>query len=504
MPPILRELLKRYRRFTKSQSEVIDYFCGINNVGVVYLLREIMAMPKANVGKSQKKIEKDVFQALMQTNHNTYEHSMARSKMKYSKNRELICGLMMISRFRQLEIEDTRSDSVSREYVRQVVKCLSFFEFAKKDELLSKLIPTFLRDYGIISWEQYPMAFLSVVALTNFKEGIVNFDKLHTSSQECIRRAIDRVSIPYDKLVPKEMNPDYKCFRNKPMVKLSDKEYFISNVGFTIGKIYDSLYFQFLEYYVNEGGNGKKFLQHFTTTFSEGELLAETLKKVCTSKCEVMLDDPACRRIDIKAPSPPDFYVRSGNTVILFELKDIKMKAWTREYGTVEDYARFFYEHLVDDGKRKVGVGQLLSQVERIRANKYSWDKGCPQDVRIYPVIVLADYRQTASGLKNLLDVWMREEAAMRHISLDNVCSVILMDLATLMVYAENFRQEGFVRYFDDYYSKARFDKNSISRENILANATMSFSDYINHQQCYGMKKWATEIVECLKKAELS
>ena len=97
----------------------------------------------------------------------------------------------------------------------------------------------------------------------------------------------------------------------------------------------------------------------------------------------------------------------------------------------------------------------------------------------------------------------MREEAAKEQVSLDNVGSVILMDLATLMVYAENFERHGFVTYFDDYYTRSEFKENGITGEDALTNATMSFSDYINHQQCYGMKKWSEDFLECLKKAEL-
>lgn len=499
----IQEVLTRYRKFKKGQNPFISYFCGISNVGVVYLLREIMSMTENKVQKSRKSLEKDVFKALLQTNFHNYEHGSINGSIDYSDNKELYCALMMISRFRQIEIEDTRKDSISREYVRQVVRCMSFFEFATKDKMLSELMPKFLSDYGISTWEQYPYAFLSVVALTDFKEGIVNFDNLHTDCQEYCRKAIDRVSISYDKVITKKENPDYKVFRDRPMIKISNKEYFISNVGFTIGKIYDSLYFQFLDYYVKGGGNGKKFLQHFTTVFSEGQLLSQTLKRICGSQYDTILDDPDCFAINSKVSSPPDFYIRVGDVVILFELKDIKMKAWTREYGNVEDYARFFFSHLVDDGKRKVGIGQLLRQVKRIRTSDFVWDRNCPQDSRIYPVIVLADYRQTASGLKNLLDIWMRKMASDENISLDNVGSVVLMDLATLMVYAENFSIDGFTEYFDDYYLRSQFNEQDITRDDALTNATMSFSDYINHQQCYGMKKWADDFMGCLKNANI-
>ena len=153
----------------------------------------------------------------------------------------------------------------------------------------------------------------------------------------------------------------------------------------------------------------------------------------------------------------------------------------------------------VRHGKRKIGVCQLLRQIKRIKTNDFVWDKNCSQESRIYPVIVLADYRQTASGLKNLLDIWMREEAAKEQIPLHDVGPVILMDLATLMVYAENFRKDGFPVYFDDYYSRSAFK--GVTGDDALTNATMSFSDYINHQQCYGMKNWADDFMACLKKA---
>lgn len=497
----IREVLTRYRKFQKSQNAAISYFCGISNVGVVYLLREIMSMKESKICKSRVETEKNFFQALLQTNYYNYERETIKDKFEYRKNKELYCGLMMISRFRQNEIEESSPGAISREYVRQVVKCMAFFEFAAKDEITSKLMPTFLSDYGIKTWEQYPFAFLSVLALTGFKECIVNFDNLDTESQECCRKAIDRVSVDYDEIIVKKDNPDYKLFRDRPMIKVSDKEYFISNVGFTIGKIYDSLYFQFLDYYTKEGGSSKKFLQYFTTVFSEGTLLSQTLKKICGNQYEVTLDDPECKTINSKVQSPPDFYIRSGNVVILFELKDIKMRAWTREYGSVDEYARFFYEHLVDDGKRTIGIGQILRQIKRIKTADFAWDKDCPPDSRVYPVIVLADYRQTASGLKNLLDIWMRVEAAKEQISLDNVGPVILMDLATLMVYAENFKKDGFIAYFDDYYMKSKFDEKRITVKDVLSNATMSFSDYINHQQCYGMKTWADQVMMCFQKA---
>lgn len=69
------------------------------------------------------------------------------------------------------------------------------------------------------------------------------------------------------------------------------------------------------------------------------------------------------------------------------------------------------------------------------------------------------------------------------------------------MVYAENFRKDGFPVYFDDYYSRSVF--NGVIGDDALTNATMSFSDYINHQQCYGMKRWAEVFMACLKKANV-
>lgn len=128
----IQEVLTKYWNFKNNQNDVISYFCGISNVGVVYLLREIMSMTESSVNKSRKKLEKDVFRALLQTNFYNYEHGKISDKLVYSENRELYCGLMMISRFRQIEIEDARKDTISREYVRQVVKCMAFLSLRQK------------------------------------------------------------------------------------------------------------------------------------------------------------------------------------------------------------------------------------------------------------------------------------------------------------------------------------------------------------------------------------
>ena len=94
----IQEVLTRYWAFKNNQNDVISYFGGISNVGVVYLLREIMSMTDSKVRKSREKLEKDVFRALLQTNFYNYEHGKVSDKHVYSDNKELYCGMMMISR----------------------------------------------------------------------------------------------------------------------------------------------------------------------------------------------------------------------------------------------------------------------------------------------------------------------------------------------------------------------------------------------------------------------
>lgn len=202
-----------------------------------------------------------------------------------------------------------------------------------------------------------------------------------------------------------------------------------------------------------------KFNQIITTEFSENTILDNCLKEVANCQNWFSLTDPQCKEIvsERTLSSPPDFYIRDGKDVILFECKDIRIPKAVKAEGTtrqlLEEIDKDFVGYQNEKGKWKLkGVGQLVRNAKRIQDGLFAWDKDVEKDSRIFLVLVLADSRQTAVGWKNYLNRKMFEECLRQRVDCSRICPLILLDLGTLVLYKHNFKKHGFLQYFVNYY----------------------------------------------------
>lgn len=231
----------------------------------------------------------------------------------------------------------------------------------------------------------------------------------------------------------------------------------------------------------------------------KGIFLSQSNVNLCENEC-IEID----KSKDAKNCGAPDFYARYDNFVFLFENKDIKLKDYTKECGKLKDYLDFLYLNLVrsDKGKPK-GVGQLLKNVQRIRTGEFQkrWDPNCPKDAIVYPILVLADVKQTMNGVKNLLQNWQVDEYS--HFSIDgsNIMPVVLTDIATLCLFAKTFSNRNFKSYLDDYYKKSSIDYFIKSNElTDLFNGLASFPEYMKTQHNEGIVDFSKHWEEYIRK----
>ena len=89
-----------------------------------------------------------------------------------------------------------------------------------------------------------------------------------------------------------------------------------------IKRMFDGLYFDFNELWQGKHKNDLQgFNRIFTTEFSEETVLVNCLKEIAASFDWLSLTDKECKSLipEKKLSSPPDFYIRDGKDVILFE-----------------------------------------------------------------------------------------------------------------------------------------------------------------------------------------
>ena len=276
--------------------------------------------------------------------------------------------------------------------------------------------------------------------------------------------------------------------------------------------MFDGLYFIFNDLWqCKHPDNTQGFNTIFTTEFSEGTVLVNCLKEVANTHGWLSLTDNECKSIvpERKLSSPPDFYIRDGKDVILFECKDVKIPKEVKAEGTIQqlldevDKDFVGYHDTKKNKWRYKGVGQLVRNAKRILEGEFIWDKNVDKNNRIFLVLVLADGRQVDAGWKNYLQRKMREECIRQETDYKKICPLILTDLGTITFYKGNFKKSGFLQYFISYYEKTTFNPSTISIGDTITNVmnqTMSFSRYMNGERLLDSEELRKDVMSAITK----
>ena len=118
-------------------------------------------------------------------------------------------------------------------------------------------------------------------------------------------------------------------------------------------------------------------------------------------------------------------------------------------------------------GKKKnperVGVTQLVQQMEMIDADTFNWDNNIPDEVAYYPVIILEDPRFVVPGLSYIINSWY-QPLVEKKLPGQMCHPIVLMSIDMLMSYSHTFKAEGFHNVFDKYFQNAvRYSANDVT-----------------------------------------
>lgn len=499
---LIKKSIKNLYKTAEREKLTVRNYLGATEESALYLAREIMATNDIEDNRTRAKVEKEYLKALLAANTITLQKGRSKTKRK-NNDLEMFIAESFVS---QLGSADFLYPNRSLLMMSQTMKCVRFFEFATSNSFLKPLVEDFCEHYGIGSWWIYPKAIWSIYALTNGNAGVIKVARLAMKEAAQYISVIDKTAIPSTEVVPKTNNVDYTAFRAKPLIKITEDEYVVFNFQLVIERIYSGLYFDFRQLAEKRGVSISDFKRYYSTSFSEQSLLCGILKESLRNHFEVVMDEADCLRNDTskdaKQSSPPDFYARYGNVVILFENKDILLAQKTKEYGSLEELIDFLKTRLYLSQKNKQeGVLQLMNHVRKIRSGEFQkrWDAGCPMNAVVYPILVVPEVKFTIPGVKNLLQRWQKESG----VSMDNVKPIAYTDIGTLCLYQHEFADKGILPYLDDYYAQSDFSRFEKSRDmNDLPNVLMSFTDYLCHSHNNTLSKFADEWSEYIKREE--
>lgn len=403
--------------------------------------------------------------------------------------------------------KDIQLYDYTNQFKSQLNFAITFFSFLTSREEYQDLYQGFLGYYGISNWREYVCTILSLAIMGREKNGILDLTSLKDPDHLINVDVLEKISIPlwadpipyksrneYDR----EGNSDYKVFRDKPIIKMSNHEYAICHVGFVLDRLYSSLFFDFKK--IEEKLNSKQSVVSnlFTSEFIEKHVFCGLMEQCAINSSYSKYSEHDCES-QYKAPNgelgAPDYLVqqKNGTSAIIFECKDIKINAWVKEqrdYALLEEELKnkiqlttweLDYENKYHRTKKKPkikGVGQLASHCSCIKRGKFKWGNSIHQNAKLYSVLVIADNRLLIDGLAPIVSEWYVESLRNEDCPIDeNVRPLIIMSPLCLLKHSERFAKDGFEKYFEEYYK--HIEISIVSRVDAI-NRDISFDSYMD------------------------
>lgn len=457
----------------------------------IRLLRHIYALPptKGIMAITEEQAEWIIFKAVLLVNQELMQFNIPKSQRNYQTMAFILSVLN-----RDMHIDDNLSRK-SRT-IMQLWFATRFFEYIEKqrdDSDYRKLYNAFLKEHNAKHWHEYVRSIYGTLIMTGYRAAI--FDKTLSKDETGLisKEVLNSLTIPYDEQIPycsgnvqdRDGNTDYKRFREKPLIRMSDGSYFIYNWEFMIDSLYNSLYFEFKE--LNRCSSLSVDVDNlFTEKFVEKTLLSELITSACSTKryeCKSENLQKHTYKPKQNELGPVDFILKGEKSTILIECKDIRIRGDVLEshsYNAILDVLRnklykkeWKYEggkksYLPEEKKRRIGITQLTDHISNIRNGGFRYDQ-INKDHILYPVLILSDPKNLYAGFTYISNVWYKDALNKLNLTPSRINRpLIVMSFITLIKYNQLFYENGFEHYFECYFKEMAcgFNDNTFSLEN--------------------------------------
>lgn len=318
----------------------------------------------------------------------------------------LFCGYYPIS--------DKTNYDIYQIWVTQLLKAIYLFQYLEANPRTAILLKSFLEYFNSPTWPFYLKRLLplTIPAIKNDLEGHIDITVTSGDSFEEKCAFIEKL-IVQDKDELEEN--DFLTIRAKPLYKIEEGVYRIIFNLFVVEKIFKGLYFLLRD--VNDRlPKGQKipgWKGIYCYEFSEQTLVYRIMDFIYPDKC---IRFSGKELADKKIDGAPDYYVRKGHNIMVFESKDFLIRADLKasfDYAIYdEEFAKTLYYEELPNGKEKAGaVMQLINSIRKLLRNEFQPDKDYYyKDVFIYPILITHDHQYDVPGLSSLINYWFQQE----------------------------------------------------------------------------------------------
>lgn len=416
--------------------------------------------------------ERNIFKAILLTN----EHNTELQKVSSESTKNIPQGLRFaaLSLSQSFAYSDIINYEISAVLTTQVIKSIYLFEFLEANPQTKILLQAFLNYFNCTNWKDFLKKVLPLTFSVIKADSEAHID-IHVENNEHFQSSCDFI----EKLIVVDSEAindyDFKKIRSKPFYKISDGVYRIIFGLFVIELIHKGAYFKLSEIN-NTLGQAEKvkgnFRSFYCDEFSEKFLLYKTLNSIYQNKYKE-LSGAEIKLLGIDAE--PDYYIRKGNALFLFESKDILINAKIKSTYDFAQYETEFQKKLYyEDKNGKIdnkAVLQLTKNIERVLTKQFSFDTNYKEhSVYTYPIIILHDHQFNVAGLNVLVNYWFKielEKLKAKGLLVDKVQPITIIDIDTFIFHQDIFRDRTIKleTVLEEYFKFTTFDKKKKYRD---------------------------------------
>ena len=472
----LEDLNNRFEQLTKISGQKI--FCYCTTKTSLELMRIIFSIP-INEYKNDGDIEDfeyDLFRVILQINENLMSFN--------STNEQDLATLSFLKFFIMNDISGQDARGV---FIRQVQYYSILSKFIETYPACDKAKETFYKSAGITKMSDYVKTWLALIVLDfeyqkKQEKGcpVIDLNRLQDVDGTLNIPVLDFLSINLNEHISysnteiksRDNNVDYRIFRSRPLIKISDKKYIIYCFPILVERLYNSLFFDLKDSF-------KDAFNFYNKDFVEKVLfqpqVLQCLNEKITSKIYPSREMIRCGDKIKEEDNQPDFYLRENDNLILFECKAIRINGELKDKSDIDGLLSILKNKLyysienIDKsrGKKKnaerVGVTQLVQQMKMIDADTFKWDNKIPDEVAYYPVIILEDPRFVVPGLSYTINSWYKQ-LIIQELPGQMCHPIVVMSIDMLMLYSHVFKAEGFHNVFGKYFQNTvRYSNNDVT-----------------------------------------
>lgn len=479
----------------------VDDICYSTIKTSLELLRIAFYIPPneySNTG-NEEDFEYDLFRVILMINQTIFS---------YKNDGELELDELIF--FNQYATNDTNYSQLHSLFRTQSYCASELFDFLELYN--SKIYSELLKYWDITDYKHYLLTIYSIFSICHEQKQnnpngywLLDFNKIPIQEGLFYPQIADKLAIDVNEVIPysnkntdqRDDNIDYRTFRAKPLIRVSNNTYYVYNLQLLIERTYNSMFFDLKNVWKGDG-----FSNFFNKQFVEQSMFRHTMmlcsgKNDCIFPTSLMIES----RVSDERLNQPDFYIRKCGSLVLFECKAFKLSGNLKDKADIQELLQTLKLKIYEatdniDKTRKqkkkpepVGVTQLVNLIEKIEDDDFPFDDKIPDKVDYYPIIVLEDPKFVQPGLMSIVNRWSKELLSEK---LGNAAyyPVVITSIDILFQYSDTFKKIGFPRVINKFIQlNAKLNKNGRDWE---ISPMADFNSYImnNYKRNKNERDW--------------